>query len=57
MMRLNYVFGGAESIMASHWSVESNITKRLVTNFFENLKNQLKWNVLRQWDYLWKTIF
>ena len=34
-----FIFAGAKSIMASHWSVESNSTKLLITNFFENLKN------------------
>jgi len=33
-----FIFAGAKSIMASHWSVESNTTKQLITTFFENLK-------------------
>ena len=37
-----FIFAGAKSIMASHWSVESNTTKQLITTFFENLKTSSK---------------
>ena len=37
-----FIFAGAKSIMASHWSVESNTTKQLVTTFFKNLKTSSK---------------
>ena len=33
-----FIFAGARSIMASHWSVESHTTQLLITNFFRNLK-------------------
>ena len=33
-----FIFAGAKSIMASHWSVESDSTQLLITNFFQNLK-------------------
>ncbi|MDB2423459.1 CHAT domain-containing protein [Paracoccaceae bacterium] len=33
-----FIFAGAKSIMASHWSVESDATQLLITNFFKNLK-------------------
>ena len=34
-----FIFAGAKSIIASHWSVESNATQLLITNFFKNLQN------------------
>ena len=35
-----FIFAGAKSVMASHWSIESNATKNLISNFFYNLKNE-----------------
>ena len=32
-----FIFAGAKSVMASHWSIESNTTKNLMSNFFYNL--------------------
>ena len=34
-----FIFAGAKSVMASHWSIESNTTKNLMTDFFKNLKS------------------
>ncbi|MDA9670887.1 CHAT domain-containing protein [Paracoccaceae bacterium] len=35
-----FIFAGAKSVMASHWSIESNTTKNLMTSFFHNLKSK-----------------
>ena len=33
-----FIFAGAKSIVASHWSVDDESTQLLVSNFFKNLK-------------------
>ena len=39
-----FIFAGAKSIVASHWSVDDLSTQLLVSNFFKNLKDS---NTLR----------
>ena len=45
-----FIFAGAKAVMASHWSVDSRTTSRLMTHFFESMtkgQNQTKADALR----------